>query len=369
LKFRISPSPLEFVEIFLDSSCIISSRETINKMTSHATIYMNSRFIEYLACLQHSDIDTPLSLDPLHVINDRECLEGFLICSKCGFHYPIIQGVAIIVKDFTKYVGGRLHTFLELLKEIKTDKMKKFLMDYILYSSIGNARIYHSIVDAKNTIYEENGIFFHPFIWAQNEHSDPSLYYDRRPLKPIDFYNNILDSIKSNLNGSALEIGCSIGYFTSNLAKKFSFAFGMDLSFSFIREARKRISNEKEKNLEFYVADILQPPFNSMIFDTIVALNLIQHLRPADLLSSVCQLLKPNGDFILTETYDPGNEQLTGGVITPTSLRALLLQSGFSIDNGYKIESYIPWVLKIYERAYIFYLVDLIRAKKISTKG
>ena len=64
---------------------------------------MKTQFAAHLICLNHSERHPNLSLEVLLAEDDSECIEGFLKCYKCKTIYPIIEGVAILVKDFAEY--------------------------------------------------------------------------------------------------------------------------------------------------------------------------------------------------------------------------------------------------------------------------
>ena len=63
---------------------------------------MRTQFSRHLVCPQHTDKQIRLSLETLQG-KDNECEEGFLKCDTCQTMYPIVEGVAIVVKNFVKY--------------------------------------------------------------------------------------------------------------------------------------------------------------------------------------------------------------------------------------------------------------------------
>ena len=321
---------------------------------------MKKQFANHLLCLQHDNREIRLSLVPLDVADDNECIEGFLRCPQCEAIYPIIEGVAIVVKNFSGYVQRRTSSYGKWLLKIRTDKMKGFLIEasrHFETSYVGNDR------------YEESGVWFAPYRWTHYDHesTDRLLSSLKWRLKPNELYNRVIHGINPKMDGIALDVGCSLGYSTLTLAKKYAFTIGIDLSFSFIKEARRRMFEYRQGNVEFCVADCLLAPFSSGKFDLVIVFNMVNLLDASKLVSSIHSLLKPSGYTIIADPFDFNHEPRPQARFDSHSFREFLESSKFKIEDKTGIkESYIPWILKISERIYLVYFVDYIKARKIS---
>ena len=319
---------------------------------------MKIPFVNHLYCLNHSDKNVKLILNSLYNESENECVEGFLICNDCKSTFPIIDGVAIIVKNFSQYCENKTGIYGKWLLNCKTDKMKQFLKEVgrELKPTQGRDR------------YEEDGIMYSSYKWlhAEDHKEDRFIKSLRWHVKPNEVYNRVIHGINPKLDGIALDMACAMGYSTILLSKKYSFVIGIDLSFSFIKEARKKSIDEGIGNVEFCVADATNAPFKPMKFDLILALNMIEFVDPTILLASIHNLLKPHSDVIITDPYDFNHGQKIGNVYDANSFRTLVMNSRFELIEKSEIESFIPWIIKISERIYLNYFVDFIKARKIS---
>ncbi len=317
--------------------------------------------LDHLFCINHKDKKYSLTLESYTVdqYNSNECKEGLLICNDCKTEYPIIDGIPIIIKNFIDYCSKRTVTFGKWFLDAKSERLKEFL------KSISQKLEKNSISEKR---YESEGLYFQSYKWLHNENfeSDKFLHLMRWKIKPSNIYKKLTSNIAFNPEGVGLDLGCSLGMSTFELAKKFSFVFGIDTSFSFIKEARKKLKVQEITNVEFIVSDILNLPFKNQKFDLIFGLNVLEFVPINDLLKEVHDLLKPHSIFIITSPYDYNREIVYNGKIDGQMIRTLIEKKGFEISQKTKKESYIPWILKISERTYLFYFLDLIEARKIS---
>lgn len=319
---------------------------------------MKINFVNHLTCPNHSDRNIKLSIKSLICQSENECTEGFLECKECEATFPIIDGVAIIVNDIVGYIETRTEIYGRWILNCKSNDLKEYL------KNIGKKISNPTNLDR----YEEGGILFPTYKWMQNANhtEDRLMKLLRWKIKPNEIHYKIIHGLNTKLDGIVLDIGCATGTTTLQLTNKFSFVIGVDLSFSFIKEARKNMYESNISNVEFFVMDIAYVPFSQLKFDLIIALNVIELVNTQLFLKMAHKILKPHAEMIIASPYDFNREKTTDKIYDEKSLRDLLRSSGFEISVKTGSETFTPWILKISERTYLFYFVDFIKVKKIS---
>jgi ubiquinone/menaquinone biosynthesis C-methylase UbiE len=113
--------------------------------------------------------------------------------------------------------------------------------------------------------------------------------------------------VKRRKGGKVLDIGFGTGYLLSKLARTGFEPFGLDIS----GENVKRRQRELGKKICLKEGSITHIPFGDNFFDSVVALEIIEHLNNADLrkaLKEVHRVLSTGGIFIVTT---PNEQDLT----------------------------------------------------------
>lgn len=114
-----------------------------------------------------------------------------------------------------------------------------------------------------------------------------------------DFKSEIFNKIQG---AKILELGCSKGYFSIEMAKKGAKVTGIDISEIAIQIA-KESANESDlsEKCDFLVKDASQLDFPPKSFDKVVGGAILHHLDFENALKSICRILKTEGQGIFLE--------------------------------------------------------------------
>ena len=311
-------------------------------------------------------------------------LEGFFICSNpnCGFKYPVLKGIPIVLKDIKKW----WHSEKAKLSVVRCDapEMREYFAGLSHSEPWFHAErsLISSYMDLHYGTFESSKIGY-------------SLGVD-----PGQFWKKIIGITKPNTGETyrrSLDLGCSVGRYTFELARFSELAIGMDLKFNIVSQAAmfhrtKKISYEQRKhgrcfeeietvysppqNVLFLVADALDPPFRAETFDLVAALNLIDNVKlPLVLMGQMDALLKQGGTFILGAPYEWQNDICepeewleTGDMDSPEMIQRILENKLFpQMGITYEILQDIfdiPWLMRHHKRHWSMFLVHLLKAKK-----
>lgn len=273
-------------------------------------------------------------LDVRVLLEDSEIDEGFLFCPKCDLQFPIVGKIAIL-RNFENYLAVRPRLGGALALAAKTTSMKSFVKKTL--SKIKKNPRDVSIIEKRwSEIYTKN--------------------------KRSKFYSKVASLIGSlDSSGVAVEHGCSVGIAAQNMAKNHSYVFGVDKSYYALSVAKK----SGVQNLDYFVADSMEHPFGNMRFDLVVGLNMFELIEPKPLLKTLSRQVTPGGFLMLSDPYDyQRGDNSVREPLYGDSLRAEIRKSGFEIITNTRKPSFVPWNLRLYDRAVLQYRVDLIAAKK-----
>lgn len=195
----------------------------------------------------------------------------------------------------------------------------------------------------------------------------------------------------------AVELGCSVGRITAELARGADHVVGLDLHHGAVRRARRllaglplayarRVTGRRyatatidpgdrappADRVTLLCGDALDPPLVPGFYDRVVALNLLDSVKsPRGLLAVVDGLCAPGGEVILGSPYSwmssvMADDERLGGDDPAATLRAIL-EGGDGLGARYQIEDEadLPWTLRRDARSAATYCIHYVRARKI----
>jgi len=329
-------------------------------------------------------IQSPLKIDSILIQQAGYIIEGFLICSnqKCRTLFPIIAGVPIIIKDLANWyrteriflvqpggMGPELSAFFQKLELAEPDIFNRQLQ-------LG------AYLDA------------HYYLPSEIESEQPTVHQQ--------FWQHLqtLAAPSASTHYSrTLDLGCSVGRFTFELAGFSDLAIGLDIDFPAVaqaasfqrmtcvqfarKERSKKVSDytspfKPKDNVLFLVGDALDPPFTAESFDLVSGINLLDNVSiPLLLIGQMNALLRQQGILLHCSPYawraniaDPAEWLETEDIAAPDLLRMILSEQYFpDLEMQYRILNEIeavPWVLDYGQRQKSVFTAHLLSAQKIS---
>ena len=133
----------------------------------------------------------------------------------------------------------------------------------------------------------------------------------KNPIKQLNksrtyVYKLFKKSGKSNL---LFDVGCGNALFTVPMAAIFNFVVGVDVSKAMIKRCR-----ERRANLDFIMASATDLPLRDRVFDAVLSLSLLQHLRTEDTVEKVLKEISrtaTNNSFIFVTFWDTPNSPIS----------------------------------------------------------
>ncbi|MEG5059467.1 class I SAM-dependent methyltransferase [Microcoleus sp. A2-C5] len=361
---------------------------------------MRNWLLEELKCpICYSQFSVATDTVPVKYQADEsnEIEESLLQCTGCQTEYPIICGVAIVVKDFATYISQNFTKITSLATQQGLN-ISQEMLDYFSSKNL-------DIAEATSTIPQwTNSQAMQIYLAAHYDNLRSTLSRNHpfitflESYQTRDFYSVAINMISSHAHQlrRSLDIGCSVGGLTYRLANMSGIVFGIDLAFEAILTARRvllgsptplnqyrlhrqgvnfdrrnlDLNFSEESKVEFLVASAYNLPFSSNCFDLVSVANVVDCVPdPRTMIDSISQFITQSGFFFHTDPYDwelktaPCQEWFGGhsNLNPEDSIREYLENScNMKILNE---EDAVTWVLRIHERQFHIWFNHCILAQ------
>ncbi|MAI73953.1 MAG: hypothetical protein CMM01_24060 [Rhodopirellula sp.] len=314
-------------------------------------------------------------------------VEAVLHCTNaaCKREYPVIDGVPLIISDIRRYLSE--NAFQIALRDDLSEVMESILGD-----CIGPGAIFDIVRQHLSS-----------YAWDHYGDLDPMEDpIDPEPGAMTRVLHTALDSIADDPEGPLIDLGCSVGRSSFDLADRCGqMVLGVDLNFPMLRMAsqllrtgivryprrrvgvvydRREFSAEmpSAKMVDFWACDALALPFADGSFAGAVSMNMLDCVAsPVDFLVALARSLCERAFAIVACPYDWSNaatpmEHWLGGHsqrgpddgASDSVLRHLLDPSSVHAIDGLHLlhEMEVDWQVRVHARSTMSYKSHLVIA-------
>jgi SAM-dependent methyltransferase/uncharacterized protein YbaR (Trm112 family) len=355
-------------------------------------------------CCTERQVLAPLTLSTILKQSGDHIIEGVLHCSDaaCQLEYPIIDGIPIIIPYMRKYLSDNL--FHIYARDDLSETIESITGDGV----------------GPGTFLDATRQHLSTYTWDHyndlNPNKNPQEFFRDMPSGSsiVNCLETGLQLIEDNAgsinsNEPIIDIGCSVGRTTFELAEKYqTLTLGIDVNFSMLRVAHKVLRDgvvqyplkrigivydrqkfntqfENSQFVDFWACDALALPFAGDNFGFASGFNVFDSVTsPRDLLASIGNAIKPAGLALLATPYDwspaatpvetwiGGHSQRgpDGGAAEPL-LRKLLTPNTHpqSIPNlaiSAEISNH-PWTIRTHARSMTLYNAHIVALNSTKT--
>ncbi len=339
-------------------------------------------------CCRHSTkeglVQFPLQWRKICEQQGDYVLEGLLTCTNtsCNTIFPVVAGIPIILKDVASWWEEESPG--PTAPAVCSPALQKYFQSMSFQNTSAQAE--QSLVGAYMDFHYPGPI-------------DDSNPFGGREMNSR-YWEQLKKWVEPKENTAfdvSLDLGCSTGRLTFELAQNSKLAVGMDLKFSLVANAARiqrdqAISYQRKKyggrfvtvqssytpvdNVLFLVGDALDPPFRASAFDYVAALSVLDNVSiPLILIGQMDALLAEGGKLLIGCPYEwlpsitAPDEWLGNHEIEPAGmLKRTVAGSAFpTMGLTYEIlqeELNIPWAIRHHDRHWGVFSSHLLLAEK-----
>ncbi len=196
-------------------------------------------------------------------------------------------------------------------------------------------------------------------------------HYEPKAIARQNRINIIMGHLKLSPGARVLDVGCGVGAFAFHCAKKGAFSTGIDYSKESVSMASRLVKDYGLQDMAFFAAaDAFNMPFKDSVFDSVLAIDFIEHIRHDEkelLLTEISRVLKYDGCAVI---FTPNKireaigdiywrlrhflfgdkipkDELHYGLISRRGFEKLLKKHGFLFEFAY-YDLTRPYLAKLY---------------------